>query len=226
MGIRRGQTSGRRTPIPVQRLGKNKYWGAGPYRADQVNGIPRPIRYMIPQRGGLVSMRWEDGTRDWVEPGDEKFRAPVQLEKPGPLYRVLTTSYRGALMLDEDERDEAVEIGYYWKVIGYAYNGGDEETGLTKLYRSLNSGNGNHLHTVDADEHASAVSGGFTAETDSIYVFTSAAINRVAVYRFYNSGSATHFYTTELGEVSALTGTWALEGLKFYLLNGQERTVT
>mgnify|MGYP001598312239 FL=1 len=209
----------------MERLGRNKYWGAGIYANDAVNGIPRPKQFMIPQRGGLVSERWEDGTRDYSEPGDEKFHAIVQLAAPEPLYRVETAAFLLVLTMDADERDDLVDDDYRWQVIGYAYPDGDEETGLTRLYRSHHSGTGDTLHTTSAAEHAAALAAGYLAVSDSIFVFTAGALNRRPIYRWYKSSTAVHYYGTSLDDIAFLGSAWALQQTAFYALTGAERTV-
>ena len=226
MGIRRGVVTGRRTPVPVQKLGRFKFWGAGPYANDQVSGMPFPKRYMVAQRGGLVVADWDYGTRDWSEPGDPPVSPVAQLAKPEPLYRVETPALLDLLTLDTTERDSFVALGYRWQVIGYSYPLGDEEPGLAKLYRSHHSGTGDYLHTTDAAEHAAALGAGYTLQVDNVYVFTATALNRRPIYRFYNSGTARHYYGMSVSDIGFLGSAWALQQIAFYAPLGAERTVS
>jgi hypothetical protein len=50
-GIRRVRTYG-------------QWWGQGPQVEDAESGFMFPKRLMVPQRGGLVSEKWADGSRD------------------------------------------------------------------------------------------------------------------------------------------------------------------
>jgi hypothetical protein len=220
----RGSAHARRRPHPPQKRGDATYLDYGVQRPDAISGVNHPIRLMVPQRGGLVLSDYSYGSRDVVDEVDGRYQPPVQPALPAPLYRVLLPSTRGALMLTEEERDAAVPMGYTWQVAGYAYPDGDEEEGLVKLYRLLNPGNANHLHTIDTDEQAAAVIAGFVAETDSVFVFDEPAPGRVAVSRYYNAVTATHYFTTDPLEIPRLPGTWILEGEKFYVLRGRERT--
>lgn len=214
----------RRRPVVPHRVHGYNWVNYGAQAMDAVSGIWYPKRLMVPQRGGLVSRNWADGTRDAVDPIDAHQSPPTQLAVPDPLYRLVSATTRGVITIDEDERDDAVDDGFTWSVLGYGYPDGDEEDDLTRLYRSINSGNSNHLHTIDAAEHAAALLAGFTEETDSIYVFSTAAPGRKPIYRFYNSGTATHRFTDTLLDQDRLGSAWALEGLKFYILRGPERT--
>lgn len=192
--------------------------------ADDYERVPK--RLTVNQRGHRVKGRWSEETRDRVEPIDRLAHAPVQLPNPDPIYRMTLGGTLALLTLDLDERDDLVADDYLWQIIGYGYPLGTEETGLVPLYRSFHAGSSDHLFTVDADEHANAVNSlGYTAEDSGIYVFLTAASNRVPVYRALRS--ALHYYSSDFEEIQVLAAAgWVSEGVQFYVLRNEERTVT
>lgn len=222
--------SGRRRAIPRIRRGRNGLsFGMGPIVTDHVSGRPIPLSETVPQRGGRVSSRWGDETRDRPEPSGRVILAPAQPVLPDPLYRLLASAaYR--LTLDEEERDDEVDAASErWALMGYAYPGGDEESGLTLLRRLFNSTNGDYFHTISSDEVAAALVNGYVEQTPSvpIYVFSSAgtARNRIPIHRSQHS-TGRHFYAVNFDEIRILGATWRYEGEVYYILRGRERTVT
>lgn len=213
----------RRRPAPRMKTDAG-YYGWGVQVTDAVSGLSIPRRLAVPQRGGMVDRRWSEGSRDAVDPIDRHSVPPSQPVFPGPLYRLTLSGTFALLTIDADERDDLVEDSYAWTVAGYAYTDGDAETGLTTLYRSFNSGTADHLFTTDAAEHATAVAGGYTAETSGVFVFTTAARNRQPVYRALRSNI--HFYSSDFNEIQSLGSDWAFEGISFYVLSGAERTIS
>lgn len=190
------------------------------YDADDYERVPK--RRTVPQRGHRVKAPYSEETRDRVDPVDRKVSPETPLPTPDPVYRLTLSGTLALLTLDEDERDTLVEAGYLWRVAGYAYPLGTEESGLTPLYRSFHSGVSDHLFTADAVEHAAAVASGYTSEGVGGYVFTTAAPNRIPVYRALRA--SIHFYSTDRDEIQALGPDWSFEGGQFYLLRSEERS--
>jgi hypothetical protein len=217
----------RRRPVTPTRTGRGNWYGWGKRVTDAVSGESIPKRLAIPQRGGMVDSRWSEGSRDWVDPIDRKHQPPAALPTPDPFWRV----YDGAaywLTADEDERDAAlVDAGDRWDLLGYAYPDGDEEDGLTVLYRLYISAITNYLFTTSAAERTTALGLGYVEQTPSVglYVFTEAAKNRRPVYRALHTSNR-HFYSIHLHEVEALGTAWTLEGIAWYVLTGRERSRT
>jgi hypothetical protein len=225
MSRSRESARARRRPVIPARTGRGNYVNYGPQALDQVSGLPYPKRLMVPQRGGLVSMDWADGTRDAVDPIDHRIVPPPQPAVPVPFYRVFDAVGLTLIITSESERDDVVPDGYFWTVLGYAYTDGDEEDGLALLYRSFKSSTGDHLFTTSAAEHASAIgSSGYTAETPDAYVFTTSGAGRIPIYRAYKASAGIHTWHTDLRAIERLGVTWAYEELSFYVLRGPERT--
>lgn len=216
----------RRSYRPYQ-TSRGNWVNAGVHVTDAVSGIAIPRFLAVPQRGGLVDGRWREGSRDLVDPIDRRFSSPPDNTVPGPFWRVFDgTSY--LLTADEDERDETLEDDSdYWHLLGYCYPNGDEETGLTQLYRLYDSGASDYFFTTDTDERADALAGDYEEQTPSVglYVFTAAAKNRRPVYRGTHS-SGTHYYALTAQEITDLGASYTFDGAVFYLLNGRERTLT
>lgn len=220
------RSNARRRPIEKIRRPRGVGFGLGKYVNDQVGGFPVPIAETVPQRGGLVSRRWEDGTRDWSE--NPKDRIPFFYSSPALpalLYEMRNPSGLSLLTLDQDERDVYAGAGYAWRASGYAYERGDEETTLVPVYRLFKDATDDHLFTASAAERDTAIGLGYDSEGVGFYAFSSPHARYRPVYRTYNTVSAVHYWTTNVMDVSALPATYTREGIAFYLLVTQEPTV-
>lgn len=71
--MRRQRNRARQRPLPRPRLtDSSKALSAwGPYVYDQVSGTLRELRLCVKQRGGWVSSKWTDGTRDAPVRGED-----------------------------------------------------------------------------------------------------------------------------------------------------------
>ena len=191
---------------------------------DAVSGLMVPKVLTVPQRGGRVDARWWVNSRDDVEPIDRKAVPLTQPAVPVPCYRVTNTAGITFVTTSVIGRDDAVDLGYFWSVLGYCYTAGTEEIGLSSLYRSVNSGTGDRLFTTSASEHAAALGSGYTAETADTFVFTSSAGGRIPVYRAFNSSTSIHTWTPDLRVIERLGSAWTLQEVSFYALYGPERS--
>lgn len=57
------RSRGRRRPLRRVRTYGQEF-GQGKQKEDAVTGELYPVRLMVAQRGGLVSQKWSDGSRD------------------------------------------------------------------------------------------------------------------------------------------------------------------
>src|SRR3990172_2481680 len=105
MSRSRESSRARRRPVIPTRTGRGNYYNYGPQAVDAVSGIRYPKRLMVPQRGGLVSQDWADGSRDAVDPIDHRMFPPAQLAVPVEFYRLTNAAVLTVLVTSEAERD-------------------------------------------------------------------------------------------------------------------------
>lgn len=60
-----GRSHARKRPIPrIRHTSRGNSYGYGVIVNDHVSGLPVPLSETVAQRGGRVSRKWADGTRD------------------------------------------------------------------------------------------------------------------------------------------------------------------
>lgn len=192
-------------------LGKSTQPAAGPVDA---------ITYQSPSGGTYyVEVFAFDGT------GSSVLTWSILPEPLLPVYRFYN-SRTGTHFYTPDEAERA----NVQNTLGatYTYEGPAYYTKATRntqnLYRFYNRRSGTHFYTASESERewvASALASTFTFEGPTYKVSLTPEGGKVPVYRFFNRGNGSHFYTASEVEMNAvratLGSTYTFEGPAFYL---------
>jgi hypothetical protein len=88
---------------------------------------------------------------------------------------------------------------------------------LTPFYEWFNS-SGQRFYSIDFNEPPSS----WTYEGITGYVYDGLASGTTPLYRYYNTGSGDHLYTTNWNELGAGgSGGWVYEGISCYIFGSQ-----
>jgi hypothetical protein len=127
---------------------------------------------------------------------------------------------------NEGEKERVIEHlsdTYSYEGVAYTINA-DSPYNQSPLYRFYNRGNGSYFYTASETEKndlAEEMSDTYTYDGQAYSVSKTPVPGSTTVYRFYNRRNGNHFYTADVGEknrvLSALSGTYVLEGPAFYL---------
>ena len=124
------------------------------------------------------------------------------------------------------ERDTvAAKWPNVWAYEGVAYSVNlDNPANADPLYRFYNPGRGTHFYTASLAERDMVIAtwpSVFTYEGIAYNVSAAPAPETMAVYRFYNVRSGSHFYTASAAERDHVIATWpdifTYEGPAFYV---------
>jgi hypothetical protein len=91
--------------------------------------------------------------------------------------------------------------------------------GLKPLYRLRATFNSDWLFTTDENEKNSAISKGYANEGIACSVPTISAAGTTPLYRYFQVNSGSHYYTTDFGVLGTGRGSYAYEGVAFYVYN-------
>lgn len=144
-----------------------------------------------------------------------------------PVYRFFNTRTNGHFFTASETEAEYVATTLYdtftFEGAGM-YASPNTEAGLVAVHRFYNNIAGGHFFTTSDAEKAQVqtqYANVFTYEGPGFYVHALDAGPEEEVYRFYNSNSQGHFFTTSEAERDAVIanygGTFAYEGVAFYV---------
>jgi hypothetical protein len=142
-----------------------------------------------------------------------------------PVYRFFNTK-TGAhfFTMSAVERDYVGDTFPFFNFEGNSFLAYPEaDPTLSPVYRFYNNVTGTHFFTINAEEKAYVQATWpaiFTYEGISWYASTSESTSWVPVYRFFNTKTGTHFYTTSAVERDHVLATWNwfnFEGIAYYV---------
>jgi Protein of unknown function (DUF1566)/Repeat of unknown function (DUF5648) len=151
-----------------------------------------------------------------------------------PVYRFFNTK-TGAhfFTMSAVERDYVGDTFPFFNFEGNSFLAYPEaDPTLSPVYRFYNNVTGTHFFTINAEEKAYVQATWpaiFTYEGISWYASTSESTSWVPVYRFFNTKTGTHFYTTSAVERDHVLATWNwfnFEGIAYYVKPAPEPTCT
>jgi Repeat of unknown function (DUF5648) len=99
----------------------------------------------------------------------------------------------------------------------------DTDPTLSPVYRFFNKVTGTHFFTINASEKDHVIATWpdiFNFEGISWYASPTARAGWIPAYRFFNTRTGTHFYTTSAGERDHVLATWSwftFEGIAYYV---------
>jgi Domain of unknown function (DUF5011)/Protein of unknown function (DUF1566)/Repeat of unknown function (DUF5648) len=99
----------------------------------------------------------------------------------------------------------------------------DTDPTLSPVYRFFNKVTGTHFFTINASEKDHVIATWpdiFNFEGISWYASPTARAGWIPAYRFFNTKTGTHFYTTSAGERDHVLATWSwftFEGIAYYV---------
>ena len=97
-------------------------------------------------------------------------------------------------------------------------NPGDA-SGLTPLYRLLDSATGDNFFTdVSADRDSLIASGSWTDKGIACYVYASQVSGSIPLYKAQNTQTSQHLFTGNASQYNALTPPWSQRGIAAYIL--------
>ncbi len=126
--------------------------------------------------------------------------------------------------MSADERDYVQNTFPFFTFEGKSFLAyPDADPSLSPVYRFYNKVTGTHFFTISAEEKAYVETTWpaiFTFEGVSWYASTVQSAGWVPVYRFFNTKTGTHFYTTSADEKDYVLATWnwfTFEGVAYYV---------
>lgn len=91
--------------------------------------------------------------------------------------------------------------------------------GLKPLYRLRSTFNSDWLFTTDANERDNAINNGYYCEGIDCSVPTIAAPGTTKMHRYFQVKTGMHYYTSDYGLLGGGAGSYAYEGVAFYVYN-------
>lgn len=155
--------------------------------------------------------------------------APMALAAdPSPVYRFYNTKTGTHFYtISAAERDTVVAQYPWFTLEGVAYYAFTApEAGDSPVYRFYNTSTGSHFYTISQQERDKVIASYpvFTYEGPVYYVpIGGGGAGTTALYRFFNTKTSAHFYTTSASERDHVLATWpwfAYEGESYFVYTG------
>jgi len=145
--------------------------------------------------------------------------------QPDEVYRFFNTSTGGHFFtISEGERDQVVATNSNYKLEGVGLYGfaTDQGAATEEVYRFFNTKTGGHFFTTSEGERDQVIATNQDYKLEGVGFYDFATDQGAAteeVYRFFNTKTGGHFFTTSEGErdqVIATNQAYKFEGIAFY----------